>query len=67
MPWLMAIVSGLNNIEDLKLVDVSLRVMILFGTFILPRHWLRYFVHPLLADIGPLVLGAILPWSFLFY
>jgi len=67
MPWLMAIVSGLNNIEDLKLVDVSLRVMILFGTFILLRHWLRYFVHPLLADIEPLVLGVILPWSFLFY
>lgn len=67
MPWLLGLVSGLNNIEDLKLVDVSLRVTILFGTFLLLRHWLRYFVHPLLADLGPLLLGVILPWSFLFY
>lgn len=67
MPWLLGLVSGLNNIEDLKLVDVSLRVTTLFGTFLLLRFWLRYFVHPLLADVGPFLLGIILPWSFLFY
>jgi hypothetical protein len=63
----MAFVSGVNNIEDLKLVDVSLRVPTLYATFVLLRHWLRHFVHPLLADVGPLALGVILPWSFLFY
>jgi hypothetical protein len=67
MPVVMALVAGLNNIDDLKMVDVPLRVMVLFGTMLVLRRWLRHFVHPLLADVSPLLLGVILPWSFHFY
>ncbi len=67
MPYLLGVVAGLNDIGDLKMADVPLRILVLFGTMLMLRRWLRHFVDPLLADIGPLLLGVILPWSFYFY
>jgi hypothetical protein len=67
MPFLIGIVSAANGDLPLDLADKALRVGALFGAMILLRHWLRYFVTPVLADVMPLILSAILPWSFDFY
>lgn len=67
MPYIIGVVAGLNGFGNMQLADIPLRICTLFGTMILLRHWLRHFVHPLLADVMPLLLGVILPWSFLFY
>jgi hypothetical protein len=67
MPALMGVTARLNGIENLRLVDVALRVVVLFGTMLVLRRWMRHFVDPLLADVTPLLLGIILPWSFRFY
>ncbi len=67
MPYIIGVVAELNGFGNMKFADIPLRICTLFGTMILLRRWLRHFVHPLLADVMPLLLGVILPWSFLFY
>jgi len=67
MPWLMGWTNRLNGVDDLMLTDIGLRVLVLFGLMVLMRRWLRHFVDPLLADIGPLLLGAMLPGTFVWY
>lgn len=67
MPLLIGITSAVNGNLPLELTDQALRVVVLFAAMVLLRHWLRYFVDPLLADVGPLGLALILPWSFDFY
>jgi hypothetical protein len=66
MPYLIGVTAELNGIS-LKYADICLRICVLFGTMLLLRRWLRHFVDPLLADILPLTLGIILPWSFDYY
>jgi len=66
MPTLLGITAEANGLS-LQLADIALRVLILTATMLLLRRWLRHFIHPLLADVMPLLLGVMLPWSFLFY
>jgi hypothetical protein len=67
MPYIIGVTAELNGFGNMQFADIPLRICILFGTMILLRRWLQHFVHPLLADLMPLLLGVILPWSFLFY
>jgi len=66
MPYVIGVTAELNGLSP-RYADVCLRICILFGTMLLLRRWLRHFVAPLLADVLPLTLGIVLPWSFLFY
>jgi len=67
MPWVIGWVNRLNGVDDLMLTDVGLRVLVLFGVMVVMRRWLRHFVDPLLADVGPLLLGVMLPATFVWY
>jgi hypothetical protein len=67
MPYIIGVTAELNGFGNMKFADIPLRICTLFGTMILLRRWMRHFVTPLLAEIMPLLLGVILPWSFLFY
>jgi|GEM_PF-1761411 len=66
MPYLIGVTAELNGL-GLEFADQVLRIPILFATMLLLRRWLRHFLHPLLADLMPLLLGIILPWSFDYY
>ncbi|UCC67035.1 MAG: hypothetical protein JSV79_07740, partial [Armatimonadota bacterium] len=67
MPWLLGWLNRLNGADDLMLTDIGLRVLVLFGVMVMIRRWLRHFVDPLLADVGPLLLGVMLPGTFVWY
>ncbi len=67
MPYIIGVTAELNGFGNMQMADVPLRILTLFGTMLLLQRWLRHFVHRLLADVMPLLLGVILPWSFLFY
>lgn len=67
MPWIMKFVMQLNGLNDLVLTDYGLRILLLFGTMVLLRRWMRHFVDPVVADISPLLLGVVLPGTFDWY
>ena len=67
MPFLIGIAAAANHIEAFLLVDVGFRLLTLFALMLVLRRWLRHFVNPVLADVSPLLLGVMLPWSFDFY
>lgn len=67
MPFLIGIAAAVNHIENLLLVDAGFRLLTLFALMLVLRRWMRHFVNPLLADVSPLLLGVMLPWSFHFY
>ena len=67
MPWVLGWVNRLNGVDDLVVTDIGLRVVVLFGVMVMMRRWLRHFVDPLLADVGPLLLGVMLPGTFVWY
>ncbi len=67
MPWVMGWVNRLNGVDDLMLTDIGLRVLVLFAVMVVMRRWLRHFVDPLLADVGPVLLAAMLPGTFVWY
>jgi hypothetical protein len=67
MPWVLGWVNRLNGVDDLMLTDIGLRVLVLFGLMVVMRRWLRHFVDPVLADVGPLLLGGMLPGTFVWY
>jgi hypothetical protein len=67
MPWALRGLSVLNGTNDLVLADVGLRIVVLFGLMVLLRRWMRHFVHPVLADASPLLLGVLLLGTFDWY
>lgn len=67
MPWALGWVNRLNGVDDLIFTDMGVRVLVLFGVMVVMRRWLRHFVDPLLADVGPLLVGVMLPATFVWY
>lgn len=67
MPWVLGWANRLNGVDDLVVTDIGLRVLVLFGVMVVMRRWLRHFVDPVLADVGPLLLGVMLPGTFVWY
>jgi hypothetical protein len=67
MPFLIGIAAAANHIESFLLVDVGFRLLTVFALMLVLRRWMRHFVDPVLADVSPLLLGVMLPWSFHFY
>ena len=67
MPWIMGLISRVTGVDDVVLIDVGLRTLVMFGVMVLTRRWLRHFVHPVLADVGPLLLGTVLLGTLYWY